>query len=156
MKAGEFLRIFGFSVLGAVIMFFGQPWIYENRLIRISDVKLQTWLTSYQTGALIVYGCSLGAVVLWSILASTAKVKSVNQEFGFWRGAWAVVLLIPIVGIGISLYYFNKSAGAVISLTGFFVFDVLLLFWVTTATSTPGPLRYAPPAAFLLRRFVRG
>ena len=156
MKAGEFLRIVGLSLLGAVVMFFGQPWIYENRLIRISDVRLQTWLADYQTGAAIVYGCCLGSVALWSILTGTAKVKSVNQGFGFWRGVWAAILLIPIVGIGISLYYFNKSSGAVISLTGFFILDVAILFWLTTATSTPGTLRYAPPAAFLLRRFVRG
>ncbi|MGK7877638.1 MAG: hypothetical protein AB4426_31350 [Xenococcaceae cyanobacterium] len=155
MKAGEIIRIIVFSVLGFLLMFYIQPMIYQNRMIRISDVPLNTWLgDNYTAGALLVFGVSVIATVLWYILAATAKVRGANDVFR-WQVVWWMLGLLPLLGIFIALLFFNESDDARLSLAGFFIFNgIFLLYWLPTATSSPGLLKHIPPGAFLLRRLI--
>ena len=155
MKSREIIQIIVIFLLGVVLMFLGQPWFYENKLIRISDVPTNTFIgEDYTTGASIVFAIALIATVLWSFMAAKAKAKSAD-EISKWRLIWWLLMLLPILGIIIAIALFNRSDDALISLTAFLIFDgILLLYWLPTVTSSPGDLKYIPPGAFLIRRLI--
>lgn len=53
MKPWEIIRIIIFTIMGAALMFLGQRLIYENQIIPIQKVPLDTWLgTDYTTASL--------------------------------------------------------------------------------------------------------
>jgi hypothetical protein len=155
MKAGEVVRIIVFSFLGFLLMFFIQPWIYQNRIIRVSDVAVEDWLQDYYTtGASIVFASSIIATVVWYVMAAKAKVPGASDT-DKWRVVWWLFLLLPILSICLGISVFNPSKDALVSLTGFYILDALfLLYWLPTATSSPGSLMFIPPGAFLLRRLI--
>ena len=156
MKAGEIIRIIGFCVVGAALMFWGQPWIYQNRHIPITDVpRIEAWVSDeYMPGAIFVFVVSVIATLLWYVIAAKAKVKTASEIFS-WQLIWWIFLLLPIVSICVAIGFFNRSQDARLSLTGFLILDVMfLLFWLPTATSSPGSLMYIPPGAFFIRRIV--
>lgn len=155
MKAAEIIRIIALSAIGFVVMFYLQPLLYENRAIPITDVRVNTWLREdYTVGAGIVFGFSVFATVLWYFLAARAKVAGTIDIFR-WQVVWWLLGLLPVVGIGIALFLFNRSEDALLSLAGFFIFDgLILLFWLPTATSSPKLLKHIPPGAFLIRRLI--
>lgn len=158
MKAGEIIRIVIFGFVGFTLMFFVQPWIYQNRIIPIKDVPVGDWVSdSYTSGAGVVFGVSIIATVIWYVLAANAKVLTAS-ETDRWRAIWFVLLLLPIISIilGISPV-FNTSKDALVSLTGFYILDaILILYWLPTGTSSPSLLMYIPPGARLLRGIVGG
>jgi len=155
MKAGEIIRIIIFSLLGAVLMFWIQPWIYQNRFIQITDVpKIEAWVSNYYTtGATVVFTVSLISTLLWYGMAAKAQIKG-GEDAARWSLVWWLIFLLPILSICLAIYFFRGSEQALLSLTGFFIFDVLVLFWFSTVTSSPQALMYAPPGAFLIRRLV--
>lgn len=156
MKAGEIIRIIVFSVVGAALMFWGQPSIYQNRLIRITDVpRIEGWVSDeYMPGAILVFAVSAIATVVWYVMAAKAKVNKASDSFR-WQVVWWLILLLPILSICAAIGFFNRSQDALVSLTGFFILDaIVLLFWLPSATSSPGALMYIPPGAFLMRRLV--
>ena len=155
MKAGEIIRIIVLSLIVAGLMFWIQPQIYQLKIIRISDVPMNPWLRNdYTTGAWIVFGCSLLATLIWYFLTAKAKVIGTLDTLR-WQVIWWLLGFLPILGICIALYFFNRSQDALLSLTGFYIVDaIFLLFWLPTATSSPGSFKHIPPGAFLLRRLI--
>ena len=155
MKSRELIQIIVIFLLGAVLMFLGQPWFYKNKVIRISDVPTNTFIgEDYTTGASIVFAIALIATVLWSFMAAKARAKSAD-EISKWRLIWWLLMLLPILGIIIAIALFNRSDDALISLTAFLIFDgIFILYWLPTVTSSPGDLKYIPPGAFLIRRLI--
>lgn len=154
MKASEIIRIIAVSALGAVLMFFIQPWVYQSRLIPIQDVRVEVWLRDYySTGASIVFAASVIAAIAWYFMAK-AKIRGVSDTNG-WRLFWWLLLLLPILSIFLGISIFNPSKDALLSLTGFYIIDgAFLLYWLPTAISSPGTLMYIPPGAFVLRRLI--
>lgn len=154
MKVDEVIRIIGFSILGFLLMFLGQPLIYQKQIISIADISLDYWLkNNYVIGSWIVFIMSVLTTVLWYILAATAKVEYMRDTFR-WKVIWWVLGFLPLLSICLALY-FNNSDDARLSLAAFFTFDGLfLLFWLPTATSSPGLLKYIPPGALLIRRLI--
>lgn len=154
MKAREIIRINIFLLIGAVLMFYLQPWLYNSKVIILTDVLTQNWLyQNYFPGSVIVYTTSLISTVLWLIMAVRAKViRSVDAYQ--WQVVWWVVGLLPILSICVAIYFFKDSKDALLSLTSLYIMDILLLFWLPTATSTPGLLKYVPPGSFFLRRII--
>lgn len=156
MKAGEIIRIIVFSVLGLALMFWGQPWLYQNRIIPITDVpRIEAWVSNeYLPGATLVFVVSFIATVLWYVMAAKAKVNTASDSFR-WQVVWWIVLLLPILSIFGAIGFFNRSQDALVSLTSFLILDaIFLLYWLPTATSSPGSLMYTPPGAFFMRRLV--
>ncbi|NEP58809.1 MAG: hypothetical protein F6K31_17610, partial [Symploca sp. SIO2G7] len=153
MKAGEIIRVIAFTFLGAGLMFFLQPWIYQNGMLRISDVSVNAWLSDdYTPGATIVFFISVFSTVLWCVMANKAEIRTAADSFR-WQVVWWILLLLPILSICGALYFFNSSQDALLSLTGLFIFDaIFLLFWLPTVTSSPKDLKYILPGSFLLRR----
>jgi hypothetical protein len=159
MKPSEFIRIVVFIVLGAALMFYLQPLIYEMRLIpiRAKYDELIAWIgQDYHTGAKIVFSVSVASTLLWYVLAAKAKVKG-SVETKRWMVVWWGLLGLPILSIVVALTFFNSRNDVLLSLTGFYILDaVFLLFWLPTATSSPKALMYVPPGSFLLRRLIGG
>ncbi|WP_013325768.1 hypothetical protein [Gloeothece verrucosa] len=155
MKPGEIIRIIVLTVLGWVLMFYGQPLIYQSRLIRVADVPLTTWLSDYYTvGAWVVFLASVGATLVWTFMTTRAKASGALDVFR-WQVVWWLLGLLPILGICIALYFFNESDDALLSLAGFFIFNGLFwLYWLPTVTSSPGLFRNIPPGSPLIRRLI--
>ncbi len=157
MKAGEVIRIIIFVVIGLILMFWLQPLIYTGRYIRVSDylAGVDAWVTeNYFVGAGVVFGFSIVATLLWSFFTAKAQIKGA-VDASRWQVMWWLLGLLPIMGIAIALIFVNESDDALLSLAGFLIFDGLIwLFWLPTATSSPGLFKHIPPGSFMLRRLI--
>ena len=47
MKASEIIRIIIFSLIGLIVMFLAQPFLYKSRILRISDIDVGTWINKW-------------------------------------------------------------------------------------------------------------
>jgi hypothetical protein len=107
------------------------------------------WLAdSYIPAASIVFGSTLFATILWVVLTLSAKVQTGKDVLG-WQVTWWLIGLIPLIGICLAIVFYG--GGALYSLTVFFVLDAVLLYWLTTATSTSGLFKRIPPVAGFFR-----
>lgn len=147
----EVIRIVVVSLIGAAIMFLLQPWLYQNGIIALNDVEPEAWVgDKYIISAVTVFLVSIISVILWYAIASKAKVQ-LARETSSMAIVWWIFLLLPILSICAAIYFFNDSNDALLSLTGFFVFDILLIYWFSTAISSPCSLMFVVPGAFFLR-----
>lgn len=154
MRALELIRIITIVVLGAALIFFLQPWLYYSQNIVIGDVDLKVWLADqYMPGAYLVGGVAIAATFLWYFLSAGAKILS-SKDTSQWRLLWWIILLAPVLSIGGALAFFNRSRDALLTLTLLYVLDVLVLFWLPTATSSPMATKFLPPGSFLMRRLL--
>ena len=155
MKASEIIRIIIFSLTGLIVMFLAQPFLFRSRItiFRISDIDVGTWINNYYNpGGIVVFVVSILSTIIWYLITANAKAHQA-KEVARWMVAWWIFLLFPVLSICVAIYFFNGSNDARVFLTIFFVLDILLLFWLPTATSTPGGLKFVPPGSIQLRRF---
>jgi hypothetical protein len=156
MKPWEIIRIIIFSIIAAAVMFLGQRLIYENQIIPIQKVPLNTWLAAdYTTAALIMFGVCMFSTIFWCLLAATSKFND-GSGTGRWMLIWWLLGLLPIASIGFTVFYINRSDEAQMSLMGFFLFDAIWLYWLSTVTSSPEVVKYIPPGAFFIRHKLMG
>ncbi len=156
MKPWEIIRIIIFNVIGAALMFLGQRLIYENQIIPIQKVPLDTWLgADYTTAALIMFGVCLLSTMIWCLIAAVSKFTD-SRNAGSWMLFWWLLGLLPIASIGFTVFYINRSDEAQFSLMGFFLLDAIWLYWFSTATSSPEAVKYIPPGAFFIRHKLMG
>jgi hypothetical protein len=158
MKASEITRIVVFVVIGIFLMFVLQPLLYSTKIIYLSDVDVEDWVKYfYMTKTVIVFCASVLASIIWLAFAATTKDHRVT-EVSKSQTWWWIIGLIPIVAIGFAINpdknLTENSNDALLSLTFFYVFDFLLLYWITTATSTPGILMFIPPFSNVLRDLI--
>jgi len=152
MKASELIRIAAFAVLGAFLVFFLQPWLYQNQILFMSDQTVDTWLTdAYMPGARLVFGVAFAATLAWYFLSAGAKIL-IGEDTSRWQVLWWMILLAPVLAICAALAFFNNSQDALLTLTSLYIVDVVLLFWLPTATSSPLATKFLPPGSFFLRR----
>ena len=152
MLPGEIARIVVITVASGLLMFLGQPQIYNAQIILV-DLPLgkttTQWLeTAYIPAASIVFATALFATILWIALTLNAKVQTAQEVLG-WQVTWWLIGLIPLVGILVALALYSK--GALYSLTVFFILDALLLYWLPTSTSTSGMFKRIPPGGAFFR-----
>jgi len=151
----EIVRIIVISLVGASFAFLLQPWLYRSGIISLTDVDPEVWVSDrYTIGVAIVFSVCIISTLLWYTLTSKAKVSRAEDR-SFWALMWWLFLLLPILSICVSLYFFNGSNDALLSLTGFYVLDTLVSFWLPTALNTPGELMYVVPGSSL-RLLLRG
>ena len=145
----EIVRIIVISLVGAIFAFLLQPWLYRSGIIPLTDVDPEVWVGDrYTVGVAIVFSVCIISTLLWYVLTSKAKVAR-PEDRSFWRLMWWLFLLLPIISICVALYFFNGSNDALLSLTGFYILNALICFWLTTALNTPGALMYAAPGSSL-------
>ena len=152
MKSGEITRLIICLLIGALIIFIGQPWLYQARIVKITDVpSVEDWVGNYymiQAG--IVFGISLISVVFWSVSGMKSKAETHGQLKG-WRGIWYGLLFLNVLSIFIAIYFNKVSDDALISSTLFLLFNVIWIFWLGTALSSPNLFMYLPPGAEKIR-----
>lgn len=157
MKAGEIVRMTIFPLVGVLLMFLLQPAIYRSRLIPLNISNLDAWVSNfYVPAASLVFFISLLSTVVWFVMTTTSQANKA-KEVENWRLIWWLFGLLPVLSICVAIYLIGAAsidAIASLSATGFFVLDVLFLYWFTTATSTPGSLMFIPPLAFELRSLI--
>jgi hypothetical protein len=155
MKIIEINRIIVIVIFGLFLMFLGQPALFKAGMITLADVSVDTWIQyDYMTAARIIFAVCLVSTILWYILTARARIEG-SDDVEPWFLIWWVIGFFPIVAIGIALYFFNRSDQALLFLTAFWIIDVLLLYWLTTAIATPRQLRYVPPGAPFLRSIFK-
>lgn len=155
MKASEIIRIIIFSLTGLIVMFLAQPFLFRSRItiFRISDIDVGTWINNYYNpGGIVVFVVSILSTIIWYLITANAKAHQA-KEVARWMVAWWIFLLFPVLSICVAIGFFTGSNDTLVFLTIFFVLDILLLFWLPTATSTPGGLKFVPPGSIHLRRF---
>ena len=153
MKTSEIIRIIFISLIGLIVMFLVQPFFYRSRILRISDIDVGTWINNYYNpGGMIVFVVSVLSTIIWYLMTANAKAHR-SKEVDQWVVVWWIFLLFPVLSICGAIGFFQGSNDALVFLTIFFVLDILLLFWLPTATSTPGGLKFVPPGSIQLRRF---
>jgi hypothetical protein len=151
---GDGIRILSVSIVGAILMFLVQPWLYQSGVVPITQVEVETWISEkYTIGAAIVFSTALVAALFWYISALRAKVTSFNEASPL-RLVWGLLLLVPIIGICVALYFYNNSNEALLPLTFMYAVDVLWVYWFGTAISSPGLLKFIPPGAFTVRHLI--
>jgi hypothetical protein len=160
-NAGEIIRLFVFTLVGSLLMFVLQPLIYSAGVVRLLDIqKQELWLSdNYMSGATIVFVTSLLATFIWYVwntYSPPADPKvSAARSVGWW-----ILLILPILGVVSALLWAVQPASTIGRLNGtdlpvlaaMFVFDVVLVYWAATASSTPGLARRLPPGSKLLFR----
>ncbi len=152
MKSGEITRLIICLIIGALIIFLGQPKIYDLRIVRITDIPdLKEWIGSYYMNqAAIVFVSSLISVIFWSI--SAVRSKANGSELKTWQGVWYTLLFVNVLSIFIAIYLNKVSDDALLSSAFFLLFDVIWIFWLGTALSSPNLFMYLPPGAGTIRR----
>ncbi len=151
----EIIRIIVLSLVGAALVFLVQPWLYKSGAISLSDVDPESWVGgNYTNGAAIVFAVAVISTALWYLVGAKAKVRGAHDVSRMGL-IWWLFMLLPILGIGVALYFFNGSKDALLSLASFYVFDVLFLFWFSTAINSPLAVKFLVPGSFFLRRLFR-
>ncbi len=152
MKSGEITRLIICLIIGALIIFLGQPKLYDLRIVRITDIPdLKEWIGSYYMNqASIVFAISLVSVIFWSISAIRSKAN--GSELKTWQGIWYALLFVNVLSIFIAIYLNKVSDDALLSSIFFLLFDVIWIFWLGTALSSPNLFMYLPPGSGKIRR----
>ena len=147
MKIGEIIRIIVFFLVGAVIMFYAQPWLYDNRFFGVlRSIRFNEWLPKYYVAAWIVFGFSVLLTTLWYIFTF---INQKNPNLSMWRLVWYMGLGFLVIVISLSIYLNNQDdkgqmvQETLFSLAGLFLVDsLLILYWLPTVTSTPGLFKH--------------
>jgi hypothetical protein len=160
ITTAEAIRLFVFPIVGLILMFWVQPtFLYQNQMIRLQDVSVDKWLPNgYYQPATLVFAGAIFAALLWCIWNGMSPPP--GQAAARQRSvAWWAISLIPIFCLIGGIVWSRKlilgstgSDDATLSLIFLFGLDVVLLYWLTTATSTPGLAKYLPPGAGLFRK----
>jgi len=156
MKPREVIRIIVLTTIGGMAMFLGQKLVYDNQIVPIQQIPVDAWLTSnYNTAAMVMFLASIIPTLIWYISAARSRFNDGSATHR-WRLLWWLLGIIPMVTIGVAVFYINRSSEAQHSLIFFFLLDAIWLYWLPTATSSPEGVKYIPPLAFLLRYKLLG
>ncbi|BAZ43692.1 hypothetical protein NIES4102_06930 [Chondrocystis sp. NIES-4102] len=152
MKSGEITRLIICLIIGVLIIYLIQPKIYDLRIVRLTDIEnIQEWIgSSYMKQASIVFAISLISLIFWCI--SGLRAKANGHELKTWQGIWYALLFFNVLSIFIAVFLNKVSDDAILSSIFFLLFDVLWIFWLGTALSSPNLFMYLPPGSGTIRR----
>jgi hypothetical protein len=152
MKSGEITRLIICLLIGALIIFIAQPWLYQARIVKVTDVpNIKIWIGKYYMNqAAVAFVISLISVIFWTVAGIKSKAGN-HSELKVWRGVWYGLLFFNVLSIFIAIYLNKVSDDALLSLTLFLLFDVIWLFWLGTALTSPNLFMYLPPGSEKIR-----
>jgi hypothetical protein len=160
ITTAEIIRLFVFPIMGLLLMFVLQPMLYQSQILRLTDVDVEKWLPNgYYPQASLVFGVAIFAALAWCVWNTMSPPGGEADRRGR-SVTWWVLCLLPILSTLGALVWSRKvvlgdkfgSDTATLSLIVLFAIDILFLYWLTTATTTPGNARDLPPGARLFRR----
>ena len=149
MKPLELVRIIAIIVVGIALMLVAQPWLFRSGAIFL-DLNVEQWLvTEYMTSTYWVLGASVISTFVWYFAAANAKpLKSSDTDS--WRLLWWIIFLVPILSIGVALFL-QTDPSTRLWLAAMYVFNIAILYWLPTASSSPGSTKYLPPGSKIIR-----
>ncbi|MDJ0899308.1 MAG: caspase family protein [Xenococcus sp. MO_188.B8] len=155
MNLGEVIRAVSCTIGGLFWLFFVAPWLYTYTVLSPLDVDIMQWIPgSYTTGATIVFSCSLITQVLW--IANAVYYKGDDREAKYHEKYWYLGLAISVMSIPMALFFttFGQEGSliALHSLVVIFAIAVAAIYWLATAASTPGVLKFIVPYSLDIRR----
>jgi hypothetical protein len=133
--------------------------LFILQLFRLDDVKVNSWVNShYMPATGIVFAGCLVAVLCWVGLNIKSPVAGMSSSIKR-KAVWWFFLLIPIGGAILAILLSAASViapkgttGAIIYYVLLYAIDIAVVYWLPTATSTPGNARLLPPGAGLFAR----
>ena len=154
MYLGEAIRAVSCTIGGLFLLFMVTPWLYQYTVLAPVDVDVFEWIPGiYITGATIVSSCSLITQVLW--IANAVYYKGDDREAKYHEKYWYLGLAISVMSIPVALFFVSfgteGSLMALPSLIVIFAGAVAAIYWLATATSTPGPLKFIVPYSLDIR-----
>jgi hypothetical protein len=148
---GDLVKIFCVTLFGALLAYLAQPWLFRSGVIALSDVDIEVWLAQkYTIGVSIVFATSVVTTLLWYFIASRSA-RTQMQEVAGTRPIWGFLLLLPVLSIIASIYFFNGSNDALLWITAMYVVDAAIGYWFATVLGSPGLFKFVPPFAYLIR-----
>lgn len=157
MQLGEVIRAISVTISVLFLLFLIAPWLYQKTVLTPIDVDTEEWVRgSYQIGAVIVFSVSLIAQFLW--LVKAIKYKGDDREAMDNEKYWYLGLAISVFSIPIALFFttFRQEGSweALPSLIFILALAVAAIYWLATAISTPGALKFIVPYSLDIRRFL--
>ena len=160
MSPSEILRASFVTLIGIVLLFLVQPFLYQNGLaprtgilIDGSPISVNDWLENYYFLAAVIVLCvSLASQVFWFFLATRFRGNErAAENRTFW---WWSLFFVNLMGIGIALFL-DSSKELFVSVALFFLIDMAIIYWLATAISTPGLLKLIPPGSPSLHSLLK-
>lgn len=134
-------------------MLLGQPWLFRSNAISLDVPDVEQWIaTEYTSSTYWVLGAAIAATVIWYVAASTANPLTA-KDTSSWRLLWWIVLLLPIASVGIALWL-QTEEGARLWLAFMYIIDIAIMYWLPTASSSPGLTKYLPPGSRNIRNLL--
>lgn len=157
MQLEEVIRCISITISVLFFLFLIAPWLYQKTVLAPIDVDTEEWVKgSYQIGALIVSSVSLIAQILW--LTKAIKYDGDDREAMNNKKYWYLGLFISVLSIPIAIVFttFREEGSWEVlpSLIAIFALAVAAIYWLATAISTPGALKFIVPYSLDIRRFL--
>ena len=145
------IRAIVVTIIGGSLIFFGQPWLYQNTFFSPRDVSdVDVWVRdSYRLNANIVFGVSMFSQVGWHFLAR--RFRGDEREAPKLKTPWWLFLFFAVITSFVTVSFLGGSGSALPSLAFFFFIDVLIIYWLATAISSPKALKFIPPGSLFIR-----
>ncbi|WP_375493376.1 hypothetical protein [uncultured Nostoc sp.] len=157
-RSEEILRIFAVIMFGGLLMVV-QRWWFSAGVIDLNVSDDELWVMEHFTPvAIIVFIDSVFWAGMWYLTAlgsnnNYVPEKHYKQILIRWGGFFLATLAITV---GVALYFYRDASSTALPLfVGFFIINTMLIYWVSTAISTPGLLAYVVPGSVLLRKLFR-
>ncbi len=140
---------------GGLLMLF-QRMLFATgagRLIHTTPLTRQEYAEKYFTpAAFLVFLVSATCAIAWYNKALKWNVHYAPKDKAAARGAWGLFLLFPLLSIAVALFFWGiASPKAFPWMAGFLIIDMLVIFWLTTALSTPDLMVPTVPCARMVR-----
>ena len=150
------IRAIVVTIIGGSLIFFVQPWLYQNTFFSPRDVPdVDVWVRDiYRLNANIVFGVSIFSQVAWHFIAH--RFRGDEREAPNMKTPWWCFFSFTIITSFVTVYFLggsgdDRSGDALPSLAFFFFVDVLIIYWLATAISSPRALKYIPPGSLFIR-----
>ena len=166
MKAKEMGTLGSIVIIGMLVVIPLQQYLLASPdTIASLGIRDQQKFWSSAVLPTLTYGIwiiGVLATLLWIGLASKSSYRSSKSAFAM-RGTWwlyAAGIYILYLIIFLLLAYSGSGTVAMelqmLLLVLVFPIDIIVLFWLPTAMSTPGTLRNVPPMAMTIRKQFGG
>lgn len=138
------------TIIGLILTFVGQPWLYQNTFFAPRDVAdVDIWIRdSYRLNASIVFVLSFLSQVVWHFLAY--RFKGDERDAPSMKAPWWILLFFAVIPSFVTVPLLAGSGGALPSLVFLFFVDVMIIYWLATAVSSPRRLKFTPPGSLFV------
>ena len=145
------------AIIGGGLLMLLEKSLFASRkfgFIRTLPFERQDYAEEVFTPAgLIVFFISATCAILWYLTALKWSVRfDPTKDTTPARLRWVLFSFFPILSvIGVVWFWGSASAAAQLWLLVFLIVDIVIIYWLSTALSTPDNMLHVVPLATLLR-----